>query len=293
MRNFLAVGSLLLALTAISPANAADMPVAPAYKAPIAVASPSYNWAGFYVGGNVGYGWGASNNNLAASQLINFGATYTDTLTASDSSKLSGVIGGAQGGYNWQVHNFLFGIETDIQASSQKGANSYGATIIDPTSPNFNNAVAVTDSAKLDWFGTVRGRFGVTSDRWLAYVTGGLAYGGVKESGNAQPTNAFGTVFNAPFVWNQSTVKAGWAIGVGVENAISTNWSWKIEYLYMDLGNVTSNVSGGVGLTNGFPSNCYGGAIFGCHSAFNPASGSITSALTDSIVRVGINYKLN
>jgi outer membrane immunogenic protein len=253
----------------------------------------AYSWAGSYIGGNVGYGWGVANDNLSASQLINFGATYTDTLAASDSNKFSGVIGGVQAGYNWQVHNFLFGIETDIQASGQTGTNSYGATIVDPTSPNFNNAVVVTDSAKLDWFGTARGRFGVTGDRWLAYVTGGLAYGEVKESGTAQPTNAFTTVLNAPFVWNSSTTKVGWVVGVGVENAISTNWSWKVEYLFMDLGNVRSNVSGGVGSTVGFPSNCYGGAIFGCHSAFSPGSGGVTSGFTDSIVRVGINYKLN
>jgi outer membrane immunogenic protein len=292
MRNFLAIGVALFALARIGTANAADLPpTAQVYKAPPAVAA--YNWTGFYVGGNVGYGWGVSNNSLSASQGINFGAGYTDTLTATDSNKMSGVIGGVQAGWNWQVQNFLIGIETDIQASGQKRTNSYGATIIDPTSPKFNNAVAVTDSAKLDWFGTARGRFGVTSDRWLVYATGGLAFGEVKESGNAQPTNAFGAIINAPLVWNQSTTKVGWTIGAGVENAISANWSWKIEYLYMDLGNITSNVSGGVGSVFGFPSNCYGGPIFGCHSAFNPAFGSVTSVFTDSIIRVGINYKLN
>jgi outer membrane immunogenic protein len=206
---------------------------------------------------------------------------------------MSGSISGVQAGWNWQVQNFLFGIESDVQALGQRGTGSYGATIVDPTAPNPTNAVAVTDSAKLDWFGTARGRFGLTSDRWLAYVTGGLAYGEVAVSGSAQPINAFATVLNAPLVWNQSSTKVGWTIGAGVENAISANWSWRVEYLYLDLGRIASNVSGGVGSDNGFPSNCYGNTVNGCRNAAAPASGIVTSAFTDSIVRVGINYKLN
>jgi outer membrane immunogenic protein len=278
------------------PALAADM----AIKAPPApVVAPAYNWTGFYVGGNVGYGWGTANNNLSVSQGVGLlGLPGIYVLNGTDSNKPRGVIGGAQAGYNLQSRNFLLGVEADIQASGQSASGAYNSAVLPigilgtPPGPT---PTSVSDSSKLDWFGTVRGRLGITSDRWLLYATGGLAYGEVKESGSAQPANPFpGTTFNAPFQWGQSTTKVGWTIGAGIENALSSNWSWKIEYLYMDLGNVTSNVSGGIGNTVGFatPVNCYG-TLAGCTFAAAPAQGSVTSRFTDSIVRVGVNYKFN
>jgi outer membrane immunogenic protein len=271
--------SALVGLGAVSFASAA--PPAAAVVAP-------YNWTGFYVGGNVGYGWGTADNNLSLSQKLDLPGFAT--LGATDSNKIKGVIGGAQAGYNWQLTNVLLGVEADFQASGQKGTTVYGATIINPTISGPNPAT-VTDTNKLDWFGTVRGRLGVTSDRWLVYATGGLAYGKVNVSGNAQPANAFAAIVNAPIVWDQSATKVGWTIGAGVENALSGNWSWKIEYLYMDLGSVTANASGGMGTHAGNPGNCYGtpgGGI--CANTSVPASGTVTSKLTDNIVRVGINY---
>jgi outer membrane immunogenic protein len=196
-----------------------------------------------------------------------------------------------QAGYNWQLApNWLAGVEADIQASGQKATTVYGATI---TGPLGNNAATITDTNKLYWFGTVRGRLGVTSDRWLVYATGGLAYGNVNVSGNAQPANNIANIANAPITGDQSTTKVGWTIGGGVENAFYGNWSWKIEYLYMDLGRVTANLSGGVGTTVGLPGNCYGAPNApGCANILPvPPSGALTSKLTDNIVRAGINYR--
>src|SRR5690348_946995 len=149
-------------------ALAADMPV----KAPVAPVAARYNWTGFYVGGNVGYSWATADNDLSISQQAN--PSLFATLSGTDSNKLKGVIGGVQAGYNWQFNpNWLLGVEADFQASGQKGTTGYGATIIIPSGLG-NNPATVTDSHKLDWFGTVRGRLGVTSDRWLVYATGGL-----------------------------------------------------------------------------------------------------------------------
>jgi hypothetical protein len=144
--------------------------------------------------------------------------------------------------------------------SGQKHTDTFGGTLVAPSAVLVgNNPVSITDTSKLDWFGTVRGRLGyLATPNWLVYGTGGLAYGNVNESGSAQPGNPFVGINNAPLVWNQSTTKVGWTAGVGVENALSTNWSWKVEYLYMDLGDVTSNVSGGVGAVGGLVGNCYG-----------------------------------
>jgi outer membrane immunogenic protein len=287
-----AIVAAISAIPVLHIASAADLPV----KAPQTVLAPVYNWTGFYVGGNVGYGWGTAENNLSLSHPL-VAPGLSGTLAATDSNKIKGVIGGLQAGYNWQfARNWLAGVEADIQASGQKGSNIYGATIVLAGVSLGNNAATVTDSNKLDWFGTVRGRLGVTSDRWLVYATGGLAYGSVNVNGNVQPANyPFNATANAPIVWDQSTTKVGWTIGAGVENALSGNWSWKIEYLYMNLGSVTANYSGGVGTNPGGPGNCYASpASPGCSPVLPVSpSGAVVSKLTDNIVRVGINYKFN
>jgi outer membrane immunogenic protein len=265
--------------TAASTADLSRPAPAPVYtKAPVV---EPWNWTGFYVGGNVGYGWGKSDEHISALQSSQGFSGGFWSLDATDSNKVNGLVGGAQAGYNWQIRNLLLGLEADIQGSGQTHTSTLSAALIDPGIGTGNNPVSITDTSKLDWFGTVRGRLGVlASDRWLVYATGGLAYGQVHESGNVQPANPDPIDNNAPLPWNHATTKVGWTVGAGVENAISRNWSWKAEYLYMDLGNVTSNVSGGVG-------NIY--ADNGPLTA--AAFGTITTKLTDNILRVGVNYR--
>src|SRR5215218_4381566 len=74
------------------------------------------NWAGFYIGGNVGYSWGRSDS------TISFGNATTGAVLSSSEVKfnLNGAIGGGQVGYNWQSQNWVFGFEADVQASGQK-----------------------------------------------------------------------------------------------------------------------------------------------------------------------------
>jgi outer membrane immunogenic protein len=287
-----AIGIALVAAIIGMPAFAADMAV----KVPPPAPTPVFSWNGFYVGGNIGGSWGTARNSLSILQPEGFGIPGIFGLTGTDSSRLPGVIGGAQIGYNWQTPNFLVGIEADFQGSGQKGSGAYTSTINLLNGAGLGpNAVNVTDNSRLDWFGTFRGRLGIASGRWLMYATGGLAYGEANQSGNAQPANLFpGTTFNAPFVWDHSTVKAGWTIGAGVENAIAANWSWKIEYLYVDLGSVTANASGGIGNFGPITGNCYGApGGFGCTGANGTPQGGMTSRFTDNILRVGLNYQFH
>ena len=93
---------------------------------------------------------------------------------------MDGVIGGGQIGYNWQVQNWVWGLEADIQASDQKGRRDFlcpigvctpGALILVAPGP----AVPVALDQKLEWFGTVRGRVGVlATPQVLFYATGVL-----------------------------------------------------------------------------------------------------------------------
>ena len=162
-----------LALSSIA-ASAADM--AMRTKAPPIVVDPSYNWSGFYIGGNVGYGWGNADTSFnplpSAVAFVNLAPT---TLGPDP----QGVLGGVQAGYNWQAGKFVFGLEADIQASDIHG-NAVLTPIIQNNGMPFPGAGFLSASQRIDWFGTVRARAGFTPvDRLLLYVTGGLAYGNV------------------------------------------------------------------------------------------------------------------
>jgi outer membrane immunogenic protein len=225
-------------------------------------------WTGFYVGGNVGYSWGNSDS------IVSFFDSATGGLLAapSDSFSMDGVIGGGQLGYNWQTGNWVWGLEADIQASGQDGS----ATLACGPACGVP-AVSQTLNQKLEWFGTARGRLGFTViPTVLLYATGGLAYGEIKTDG----------VINDPTSFSTSTVKAGWTVGAGVEAQIIGNWTAKLEYLYMDLGDVSGTTATPYSLpicnTGAGPAPC---------APPHTLSTSFDSGITDNIVRLGINYK--
>ena len=244
-----------------------------------------YNWTGFYVGGNVGYGLSNINNDFAFAQPLFLGGNAT--LNGSDANRINGAIGGGQFGYNWQIKNYLLGIEADLQVSGQKNSTVLNSAIVNfaGITPG-SNPTAITYSDKLGLLSTLRGRFGFISGPWLMYGTGGLAIGRLNSNGVIAPGAPPGVpgVTNLPGAWDQSTTKIGWTIGLGVESAITSNWSWKVEYLYLNFGSVSGSAT--------LPAtNCYAGPG-GCFNASAPGNANISSKFSDNIVRVGLNYKL-
>jgi outer membrane immunogenic protein len=287
--------SLSLAIVALgaivtTSAMAADMAPHMAVKAP--PPTPVFSWTGFYIGGNFGYGWGSANNsnNSSSPCPVCLVAPLPDfaTLSANEANGVNGVIGGAQVGYNWQITNYLFGIEADFQGSGQNGTNTSASAFFLPIAffggASTPSSTTVANTTKLEWFGTARGRVGYVVDNWLVYATGGLAYADIKVSGVVNPATIVALAPNVPFTVGDSATKTGWVVGAGVESALSTNWSWKIEYLYMDFGNVTA--------TGTVPAQgCLGNAL-----ACNPTSAGssrFNTEFTDSIVRVGLNYRFH
>jgi outer membrane immunogenic protein len=205
----------LVATTALlaTPVLAAEMPV----KAPPAPpAPPPCVWCGWYIGGNVGGSWGDARSTFDAPA---FPAFFTD------STRPDGVIGGGQLGYNWQFGNWVLGIETDIQGSSQRGSNTLAA-VATPL-----GAVSLTETDKETWFGTTRGRVGFapSGSNWLIYGTGGVAYGDVNSAFTLTTPLGIAGV-------SDSTTRAGWTAGGGFEYMFLPHWSVKAEYLFMDLG---------------------------------------------------------
>jgi outer membrane immunogenic protein len=213
-----------LGLAAITmPAFAADFPV----KAPAREAS--YDWTGFYVGINGGYGLARD----PSSTTIWFYGNPVESF----SNGPQGVLGGVQIGYNWQWQHLVVGAETDFQFSGQKDTVCMQRCML--------GVPGVTDQAllieqKMPWFGTVRGRLGWAEGPALIYATGGLAYGRVDTNASYRD----GTVTNL----GASHIQSGWTVGAGVETALSGGWTAKAEYLYVNLGSVTDTFQWGVGV---------------------------------------------
>ncbi len=197
-RLILAGGVGLLAAMTGMPSYAADLP-RPSYKAPAYSAPSAFSWSGFYVGANAGYGWGKSR--------------WTDaTGFATGEFNLSGLVAGGTLGYNLQAGSLVYGLEGDLDYSTIKGS----AGTLCGGGPG-------ACETRNTWLGTARARLGYSFDRWLPYITGGAAFGGIKMtpvSGGA----------------SDSQTKLGWTLGLGLEYAFLGSWSAKVEYLYADLG---------------------------------------------------------
>src|ERR1700704_6934879 len=186
MKKFLLAG---VAFAALGGSAVAADPARPAYAPP----PPVYSWTGLYWGVNVGYSWGQAKDEVA----------LTGVGTFSESQKVDGVIGGFQSGYNYQFGQWVWGFETDIQASGQKGGTTLQISALPLTT--------VTTDHKLTWFGTSRPRLGALwTPNVLLYGTAGVAYGQVKDT--ATITSPIGSV-----VGTFKDVKAGWTAGAGVE----------------------------------------------------------------------------
>jgi outer membrane immunogenic protein len=148
---------------------------------------------------------------------FNWGGLYAGLNLGGGFSDVSGVVFGGQLGYNWQMGRLVFGVETDIQYSGQDDTTTILGTPV---------------KQELDWFGTFRGRLGYTMwDRWLPYVTGGLAYGSR-------------TVKVPAFGFSADDTSVGWAFGVGVDYAINQAWSARLEYLHISLDSFTPVFAG-------------------------------------------------
>jgi outer membrane immunogenic protein len=238
----------LLAL-GLSSAFAADMAV----KAPPPVYTPApvWSWTGFYIGGNVGAGWGTTEANLTSVSIG--GTSFVDNLPIDQNSR-SGFLGGGQIGYNYQFGWAVIGVEGDFSGLDVQG-----------TTPCVFGEFSCSGNSH--WLGTVSGRIGgVVGDRTLIYVKGGAAWMNTTHSLNPSSEESFlgGTSANATPV--------GGLLGLGVEYAFSPNWSAFVEYDYIQFQN--QNI--------GFASR----EFFGPGAVANV---NIQDKL--SIAKIGVNYK--
>ncbi len=161
-----------------------------------------------------------------------------DFSSGASVSGVNGFLAGGTIGANYQWGRFVLGIEGDGDWTSLDGKTTPACS---------------TCEVKSSWLATARGRAGYAFDRILFYGTGGAAFGNVQ-----------GGPIGGPF---DSGTQIGWTVGGGIEAAIAPNWTAKVEYLYVNLGNLNCTAAG-----------CLAGN---------------TLNVTESVVRAGINYKFS
>jgi len=194
----------------------------PAAQVPPPLMQPG-RWAGFYGGFNFGNAVGRGSATLSLVPFINDSFAVQPT----------GWFGGGQIGYNWQFRtDYVLGLEADLQGSGQDSDQNCALTC--------STAVTAILKQELPWWGTVRGRLGYTVGPALFYVTGGFAYGGVKNKVTETIPGSATTTVSA------SDTLTGWTLGGGVETPVGQilnwnfpNWTVRTEYLYVDLGSST------------------------------------------------------
>jgi outer membrane immunogenic protein len=215
MKKLLLATSCLALSSTIS--MAADMPV-PYSKAPV-MAAPVFTWTGCYVGAHVGGGTMTSNYEGAANGSAN----------AADSANGRGAVAGGQGGCNYQDGNWVFGLEGEGYWSGIKTTNN-GSSInnLGVTTQTFGNTVKNNNDF------TIAARAGITLDRTWIYGKAGWAWGSIKGSSF---NNCCAPSFTSNgFTSVSSGTLDGFLVGVGIEHALTRNWTVKLEYDYIGFG---------------------------------------------------------
>ncbi|HEY6259149.1 MAG TPA: outer membrane beta-barrel protein [Xanthobacteraceae bacterium] len=250
---------LVLATTLAGPAMAADMGYPP-MKAPPSYA-PAFSWTGTYVGANLGGAWGTFDFNPFTTNNLTGAVGAPGVVSLSDTS----VIGGFQAGYNWQIGQWVLGLEQDYQFTGLKQTLAFAA-------PAGLFRAGDSIAAKTDYLAATRVRAGWAWDRVLVYAAGGVETGAFDVTSAYVARGAGGSP--ALGFTDANKLHFGFNVGAGVDYAITNNVFLGVEYRYVDLGKETYNLG-----------------------AFTPAGAAAqtvtnTLSLTASQVTARLNFKL-
>jgi outer membrane immunogenic protein len=274
MKRFLLAAAAVTASLAV-PAQAADLarPAPPVYAPPPPIIAV-FTWTGCYVGGNGGGLW--SNKTFTNTNFIpgfagfvpGFGPVVLPAVangTDFGSQTVSGGLGGGQVGCNYQVANWVFGIQADYDGV---GANGDGSNTGAALGFGFG---AVTNHVDIRSLASVTGRVGYAWGRFLGYVKGGGAW--VRDDYSLQSVaflGGLGTFATA------SETRGGWTLGIGGEYAFLDWLTGFAEYDFYGFGTKTNNF------------NCT--ALLVC-AAFVPTTFGVDIKQNVNVFKVGVNLK--
>jgi len=206
MKTKLILSAVTALLAGVSAASAADLAARPYTKAPMAPMVAVYNWTGFYIGVNGGYGWSQSD-------------FVVDTVPATLARvKGTGGVFGGQIGYNWQTGPLVLGLEGE-----------YAWADITKDGVDCTFAQTALCSNKIDGLGSVRGRLGYAANNALFFVSGGWGVAHARYDRVFQPGGV-------PFTSGVTKTESGFAAGVGVEYGFTNNWIGRLQYDYYGFG---------------------------------------------------------
>jgi outer membrane immunogenic protein len=212
------------------------------------------NWAGPYVGADVGWAFGQSQTQQSTvfSPVGYFALSSVPAISKAGAQKVSpnGFMGGLHAGYDLQFGSVVAGLLVEFGALDLSASSSATATYpcCAPTGFTVRNKVST------DWFASFRPRVGFAFGNFLPYLTGGLTLTNLQT--NFTFTDTFATASQTA---KKTTNRFGWSVGSGIEYAMNNNWSFKGEYLYTDFGRVRDSGSGLTAFTPpiAFPTNIY------------------------------------
>lgn len=214
-KQMLVLGATAVFAISTGAGLAADLSVrAPVYKAP-PMAVSYYNWAGLYVGGHAGYGWG----NPVYTNTLNTSNFGNAQLGQSFSQQSQGFVGGGQVGYNWQANQWVYGLEADLSYARVRGSST---NFVDDVFTNRLQSILL-----------LTGRLGYSWDNFLLYGKGGYA-GGRRSASVIDTIPSGGTGGGSASNWH-----SGWTAGAGVEYGLTANWIAGLEYDYVRLDTKT------------------------------------------------------
>jgi outer membrane immunogenic protein len=253
---------LATSFTAAEAALAADWPLA----APQVYRAGTFlpvEWTGLYFGVNAGYGWAQGSTDtfftgaFQGGTTTPFGAGLNElgTTKLHGSGNPSGAIAGGQIGFNWQAGMFVFGAEMDAQWSGQQSSFTVVCT----------SGCSAAEHVRIKSILTGRARLGVAFDWIMPYVTAGAALVNAGDDLTVTAGGVSGTFQSL------SASTLGWAVGAGVDMALTSNWSVRLEYLHIKADDLSTTVP--------------------MPNALGLGTASEGSGYSDNMVRVGLNYR--
>jgi opacity protein-like surface antigen len=257
-----------------TPELPAEMPIHKATPAAI----PYYNWTGIYVGGVLGADTGSSRESFG--DVYNPAFFHPGGGVGDAGPQVAGLLDGAEVGYNYQIGQWVLGIEADLTDTNTEGStactdlSSPGVSTLEvmkkgkltvvgsPAHPLWNT----TCDAQASWIGTVTGRLGLASwDRSLFYIKGGAAFTHETFSaicnipgtinGDVPPESCYAPAGSLLSGLSAATSAVGGTVGLGTEFALTRNWSGKVEWDYINFGSRNLIASDGTFLNSGLSLN--------------------------------------